>query len=372
MGPTWPSVLRTLLAGTDLDPEDARWAMEQVLTGAATSAQVAGFVTALRAKGETAAEVDALVTVMLAHARLLDFGGQAPVCLDVVGTGGDQAHTVNISTMSALVCAAAGAPVVKHGNRAASSATGTADVLEALGVAIDLGPVGVVESVRQVGIGFCFAQTHHPAMRHAGPTRRELGVPTVFNILGPLTNPGRAAAGLIGCADSRLAPVMAQVLGRRGVHALVVRGEDGLDEISTAAATTVWDTTGGEVAVDRIDPRDLGVHAVDPQALRGGDPARNAHLLLATLGSSRVDVDDVDANRVEAIRDAVALNSAAALVAYASAVASRAGDAADDRPLVTRIADQLPRARAVIASGAAASVLEAWAQTTVRLRRDDR
>lgn len=369
--PTWPSILSALLAGDDLDEVAASWAMEQVLSGAATSAQVAGFVTALRAKGETPAEVDALVTVMLAHARLLDFGPPpAPVFLDVVGTGGDQAHTVNISTMAALVCAAAGAPVVKHGNRAASSSTGTADVLEALGVAIDLEPAGVVESVRRAGIGFCFAQTHHPAMRHAGPTRRELGVPTVFNILGPLTNPALAGAALIGCASATLAPVMADVLCRRGVRALVVRGDDGLDEISTAGSTTVWDATGSSVVVTRLDVADLEITPTDRELLRGGDPARNAALLLAALGPAAADGPDAD--RVTAIRDAVAVNAAAALVAYRAAAAAADGEPVDARPLAERLAGELTTVRSVLAAGAALDVLDGWVDITAELRRATR
>jgi anthranilate phosphoribosyltransferase len=355
----WPGVLTSLLAGDDLDPAQAEWAMEQILSGAATSAQFAAFVTALRAKGESPAEVDALVTVMLRHARLLDFGPDGgPVALDVVGTGGDQAHTVNISTMAALVCAAAGAPVVKHGNRAASSATGTADVLERLGVVIDLPPEGVVASVRRAGIGFCFAQTHHPAMRHAGPTRRELGVPTVFNILGPLTNPGAAGSALIGCANPTLAPVMADVLCRRGVRALVVRGEDGLDEISTAAPTRVWDTTDAVVVEGVLDAADLGVPRTDPELLRGGESARNAALLRATLAEG--DAAGEDADRVRAIRDAVAVNAAAALVAHAAAAATAAGEPIDGRPLAERVAGQLPVVRGVLESGAALDVLDGW------------
>ena len=366
--PTWPSVLTTLLSGADLAPAAASWAMEQILSGAATSAQVAGFVTALRAKGETPEEVDALVGVMLAHARLLDFGGEeVPVCLDVVGTGGDQAHTVNISTMAALVCAAAGAPVVKHGNRAASSSTGTADVLEELGVAIDLDPAGVMTSLGRAGICFCFAPTHHPAMRHAGPTRRELGVPTVFNILGPLTNPGMAATALIGCANQTLAPVMADVLRRRGVRALVVRGEDGLDEVSTAGPTAVWDATGPSVEATTLDAADLGVARTDRELLRGGDPARNAALLLATLRPGPA--DGPDGAQVAAIRDAVAVNAAAALVAYRAGVAARAGDPIDGRPLTERVADELDTARAVLSSGAASDVLDGWAEITAELRR---
>ena len=283
--PSWPTVLSQLLSGTDLVDSDAAWAMGQILSGDATAAQIAGFVVALKAKGETPQEVNALVSVMLAHARLLDLGVDAPnVVLDVVGTGGDRSNTVNISTMAAIVCAAAGAPIVKHGNRAASSSTGTADVLEELGVAIDLEPTGVAACVHRAGIGFCFAPTHHPAMRHAGPSRRELGVPTVFNILGPLTNPGGAQAALIGCASPAMAPVMADVLCRRGVRALVVRGDDGLDEISTTSTTQVWDVTAGSVRRATIDPADHGIAMADPELLRGGDRVRNADLLRKALG----------------------------------------------------------------------------------------
>ena len=365
--PGWPAVLGTLLEGSDLTPTAASWAMEEILSGSATSAQIAGFVVALRAKGESAAEVDALVSVMLRHARLLDFGPEgAPVTVDVVGTGGDRSHTVNISTMAALVCAAAGAPVVKHGNRAASSSTGTADVLERLGVVIDLAPDDVVTSVRTAGIGFCFAQTHHPAMRHAGPTRRELGVPTVFNILGPLTNPGGAPAALIGCANPVHAPVMADVLSRRGVHAIVVRGEDGLDEISTSAATRAWDTTDGSVREATLDAAALGLPRCDPDLLRGGDPDRNAHLLRLALAGG--EPQGPDADRAYAIRDAVSVNAAAALVAHAAATAAAAGEAIDARPLPERVADALPTAREVLESGAALAVLDGWVAVTQELR----
>jgi anthranilate phosphoribosyltransferase len=361
---TWSGVLGSLLSGHDLDPASAGWAMDQILSGEATSAQIAGFVTALRAKGETPAEVDALVTVMLRHARLLELDvAKTPVVLDVVGTGGDQLHTVNISTMAALVSAAAGAPVVKHGNRAASSSTGTADVLEELGVAIDLDPAAVSRCVADVGIGFCFAQTHHPAMRFAGPTRRELGVPTVFNILGPLTNPGGATAALIGCASPSMAPVMADVLSRRGVRALVVRGDDGLDEISTATTTRVWDATAGAVTLTALDPSDLGITRVDAAALRGGDPARNAELLRKVLRG--VDSSDPDADQVAAITDAVALNAAAALVAYDAACSAKA----DDRPLTERVGARLPAARAALSTGAVDRLLDRWIATSQALRR---
>ncbi|MBI1349803.1 MAG: anthranilate phosphoribosyltransferase [Actinomycetales bacterium] len=366
--PTWPGVLGTLISRADLKPSAAEWAMEEVLSGTATPAQLAAFVTALRAKGESATEVNALVTVMLRHARLLDFGPErAPLALDVVGTGGDQAHTVNISTMSALVCAAAGVPIIKHGNRAASSSTGTADVLERLGVVIDLDPESVVASVRKAGIGFCFAPVHHPAMRHAGPTRRELGVPTVFNILGPLTNPGGAPAALIGCAALPLAPVMADVLHRRGAHALVVRGEDGLDEISTAGPTQVWDATGSAVREDVLDAEQLGVPRTDRELLRGGEAERNADLLRQTLGGDPAAAPD--AERVRAIRDAVLVNAAAALAAHRAAVAAAAGEPVDDRPVGERVAEHTGTVREILADGRAMRVLDRWAEVTAGLSR---
>jgi anthranilate phosphoribosyltransferase len=333
--------------------------MEQMLTGQATAAQFGAFVMGLRSKGETGAEVEALVRVMLEQARLLDFGHDgAPASLDIVGTGGDHAHTVNISTMAALVCAAAGVPIVKHGNRAASSSTGTADVLERLEVVIDLEPEQVVASVRQAGIGFCFAQVHHPALRHVGPWRRELGVPTVFNILGPLTNPGAAPAALIGCASEALAPVMADVLHRRGVRALVVRGEDGLDEISLAAPTRVWDATGDQVMETWLDAAELGFARRDPSLLTGGDSARNAALLVAALGAYVPEASE--AERIDAIRDAVAVNAAAALAAHACLEPGTrsSGDLAD------RVREQLPRVREVLSEGSALTTLRTWAAVT--------
>ncbi|MBV9728947.1 MAG: anthranilate phosphoribosyltransferase, partial [Pseudonocardiales bacterium] len=234
---SWPALLGQLIAGTDLDAQDTTWAMDQVMSGVATQAQIAAFMVALRAKGETPAEIAGLADGMLSHAYRVQVPQRA---VDVVGTGGDQAHTVNISTMAALVTAAAGAPVIKHGNRAASSQCGAADVLEALGVALDLGPEQVARCVAEAGIGFCFSPLFHPAMRHAAAVRREIGIPTAFNFLGPLINPAQPDAALVGCADLRMAPVMAQVLADRGVSALVVRGDDGLDEITTTTTTSVW------------------------------------------------------------------------------------------------------------------------------------
>jgi anthranilate phosphoribosyltransferase len=364
---TWPAVLATLASGADLASGQAEWAMEQVLGGSASPAQFGAFVMGLRAKGETADEVEALVATMLAHARLLDFGAEgAPVALDAVGTGGDQAHTVNISTMTALVCAAAGVPMVKHGNRAASSSTGSADVLEYLGVVIDLEPEQVVESIRGAGIGFCFAQVHHPALRHAGPWRRELGVPTVLNILGPLTNPGSVSAALIGSASLALAPVMADVLLRRGVRALVVRGEDGLDEISTSAPTRVWDATGDIVRETTLDPMDFGIPRTPAALLAGGDSARNADLLIAALDGSAPQGPDAD--RVAAIRDAVTMNAAAALAAYAAATPGGDPGANAGIDLTARVAEHVPTVRAILQEGAAVDVLRRWAEVTQGLR----
>ncbi len=339
----WPALLTRLIAGTDLDSGETAWAMDQVMSGAATPAQVAAFLVALRAKGETSAEIGGLASGMLAHARPVRVPGRA---VDVVGTGGDRAHTVNISTMAALVAAAAGAPVVKHGNRAASSQCGAADVLEALGVAIDLGPEQVEQCVAEVGIGFCFAPLFHPAMRHAGGVRRELGIPTAFNFLGPLTNPGQPGAALVGCADERMAPVMAQVLADRGITALLVRGDDGLDEITTTTTTSVWVVDNGAVRRDQLDPAALDVPMARPEDLRGGDAATNAEVVRRLF-----------AGEPGPVRGAVLLNAAAALAAHH-------GPTAD---LVADLAGAAQRAAEAVDSGAAAALLQRWAKLTTEL-----
>jgi anthranilate phosphoribosyltransferase len=240
---TWPALLTRLLRGEALAADETAWAMEQVMLGEATPAQVAGFVVALRAKGESPDEVSGLVTAMLGHAERIDVTEPA---VDTCGTGGDRAHTVNISTMSAMVVAGTGARVVKHGNRAASSACGSADLLEELGVVVDLSPELVVECVDRAGIAFCFAPRFHPALRHAAAARRELGVATVFNFLGPLANPAQPGAQAVGVADPRMAAVMAQVLADRGVSALVFRGDDGLDELTPCETSQVWVVRDGQ------------------------------------------------------------------------------------------------------------------------------
>lgn len=257
---TWPNLTSALLRGEELATADTAWAMGEIMAGNATPAQIAGFAVAMRAKGETPAELAGLVEAMLANATLVTLPEETRNrAVDVVGTGGDRANTVNISTMAAVVTAAAGVTVVKHGNRSASSTTGTADLLEHFGIPLDLGPAGVARTVEEAGIGFCFAARYHPGMRHAAVTRRELGVPTFFNMLGPLTNPARPTSAAVGCFEPRMAPVMAEVFAQRGDSALVMRGEDGLDEFTTAAPTRVWVARQGKVEELLIDSVELGL-----------------------------------------------------------------------------------------------------------------
>lgn len=353
---TWPDLTAALLRREDLGVEDCAWAMDRVMSGDATDVQLAGFLVALRAKGETAGEIAGLVQAMLAHAAPVQLAAGTGTTVDTCGTGGDRSHTVNISTMSAVVVAAAGAPVVKHGNRAASSAAGSADVLEALGVVIDLPPAAIGDCVEEAGIAFCFAPVFHPGMRHAGIARRELGVATVFNVLGPLANPARPAAQLVGCADPRLAPVMAQALLERGTRAIVVRGEDGLDELSTHAPTRVWDATGDAVVESVVDGIDLGVPRAEAGALRGQDAAYNAEVARAVLAGHR-------SAALDPVRDAVLLGAAGALVAHDAALAQGSGGV----PVGERLAAALPRAAEAVDSGAAGALLERWVEVSRRL-----
>jgi anthranilate phosphoribosyltransferase len=346
---TWPSVIGRLIAGDALRADDTAWVMDRVLGGEATPAQLAGFLVALRAKGETAAEVAGLAAGMLAHARRVTVARPA---VDVVGTGGDQARTVNISTMAAVVVAAAGVPVVKHGNRAASSASGAADVLEALGVAIDLPPDAVTVCVEEAGIGFCFAPVFHPAMRHAAAPRRELGVPTAMNVLGPLTNPAQPPAALVGCPDPRLAPVMADVLAGRGNSALVVRGDDGLDELTTTTTSTVWVVGAGEVRRETLDPSALGIPTAARDDLRGGDAAANAAVFRRLLAGERGPV-----------RDAVLLNAAGAVVAFDGVAAGPPAD------LHAALSAAQRRVAQAVDAGAAERLLTRWVEVSTQLRR---
>jgi len=333
---TWPHLINALLAGEELATVDTAWAMGEIMSGEATPAQMAGFAVALRAKGETPAEVAGLVEAMLANATAVEVGRDA---VDVVGTGGDRAHTVNISTMAALVVAGAGVPVVKHGNRAASSSCGAADLIEALGIPLDLGPEGVARCVAEAGIGFCFAGRYHPGFRHAAGPRREMGVPTAFNFLGPLTNPARPRAAAVGCFDARMAPVMAEVFARRGDSVLVMRGEDGLDEFTTAAATRLWVVSGGTVTEATLDAVDLGLPRSAPGDLRGADVAFNTKVARAVL-----------AGEPGPVRDAVVLNAAAAIAAYEGL----------DGDLPTILRDGIAHATQAIDAGRAAAALDRW------------
>jgi anthranilate phosphoribosyltransferase len=341
---SWGGLITSLLAGESLSEPDTAWAMGEVMRGDASPAQTAGFVVALRAKGETAQEVSGLVRVMLELATPVRVEGRV---VDTCGTGGDRAHTVNISTMAALVVAGAGIPVVKHGGRASSSASGSADVLEALGVVVDLPAAAVAPCLTQVGIAFCFAPVFHPGMRHAAVPRRELGIGTVFNVLGPLTNPTRPAAQSIGVSEARLAPVIAGVLAARGTDALVFRGDDGLDELTTTTTSQVWTVAGGEVSQSSFDPRSLGIAPATIEELRGGTAELNAEVARRVL-----------AGEAGPVRDAVLLNAAAAVAAY------EAGDGS----LQERLAAGLATATAALDDGRAGALLNRWVEVSQQLR----
>lgn len=337
---TWPEVLGALVAGRDLSADQTSWAMAELLSGQATPVQIAGFAVALRAKGETIAEVTGLADAMYARATPISVAGRL---LDVVGTGGDRSMSVNISTMAAIVAAGAGARVVKHGNRSASSQSGSADVLEALGVRLDLPADRVAEVAVEAGITFCFSAAFHPAMRHAAVARRELGIGTTFNFLGPLTNPTRPGAQAIGCADSRMAPVMAGVFAARGVDAWVFRGDDGLDELTTTTTSSVWVVHGGEVRTATVDPASYDLAPATTEDLRGGDAAHNADVVRRVM-----------AGETGPVRDAVLLNAGAALAVHD----------APGEPLEAALAAGLVRARDAVDSGAAAALLERWVAAT--------
>ncbi len=341
---TWPDLYTSLLQGHDLSTAQAAWAMEQVMSGEASPAQLAAFLVALRAKGESVEEMRGLADVMLAHANRIEVPGPS---LDIVGTGGDRAHTVNISTMASIVIASCGVRVVKHGNRAASSSSGSADVLEALGVNLTLAPEQVVRVVERAGITFCFAQAFHPSMRHAAAARRDLGIPTAFNVLGPLTNPAQPTYAAVGVADARMAPLLAGVFAGRGKDAAVFRGDDGLDELTISSTSTVWWVRDGEVREHRVDPRDLGIELQPIEALRGADAAHNANVARRLLDGEK-----------NAVRDAVVLNSGIALALTVDDVGSGDADFSE------AIRAGMDRAAAAIDSGGAARVLSTWVDAT--------
>ena len=341
---TWPTIFTALLSGQDLGTTESAWAMDQIMSGEASPAQVAGFLMALRAKGETVEEMRGLADMMLAHASRIEVAGTT---LDIVGTGGDRAHTVNISTMASLVAAASGVRVVKHGNRAASSSSGSADVLEALGINLTLPPSVVAAVAEQAGITFCFAQHFHPAMRHAASARRDLGIGTAFNFLGPLTNPAQPTYAAVGVADARMAPLIAGVFAGRVKDAAVFRGDDGLDELTISTTSRVWWVRDGAVREYSVDPTSVGLELHPLETLRGADAAYNAQV-----------VRDVFAGEAGPIRDAVVLNAG---VALALTVPDRGARQAD---FIAALRSGMDRAGAAIDDGSATSVLQRWVAAT--------
>ena len=336
----WPSLLSDLVAGRDLAREDCTWAMREIMSGEASSVQIAGFLMSLRAKGETVDEMRGLADEMLEHATR--FEAPSP-SIDIVGTGGDRAHTVNISTMAAIVVASAGLTVVKHGNRAASSSSGSADVLESLGVDLSLAPAKVEAVAAVAGITFCFAQLFHPSMRYAAEARRGLGVATAFNFLGPLTNPAQPTYAAVGVADRRMAPLVAGVFAGRRRDAAVFRGDDGLDELTLATTSSVWWVRGGHIALHRLDPQRLGLATTPTDALRGGDPAYNAQVVRDLCQGARGPV-----------RDAVVLNAGLALALAADV----------DTELHADVRAGMDRAEAAIDRGATELLLDRWVDAT--------
>ncbi len=344
--PTWPGLLNALAAGEDLSIAEAAWAMGRVMTGEATPAQLGALLIALKIKGETVDEVVGFRDAALAHAGRLDVRSAV---LDIVGTGGDPVGVLNISSAAAVVAAAAGVPVVKHGNRAASSQSGASDVLTALGVDIEIDPARAAEVFAEVGLTYANAGILHPGFRHAGPTRREIGISTLFNVLGPLSNPARPEASAVGVADLVRVPLIVGVFQIRGATALVYRGDDGIDKLTTTGHSHVWEVSAGSVQEHDIDPAELGIPRASIDDIRGGDPEHNAAVIRAVLAGERGPA-----------RDIVLLNAAAGLTAYD--LWQRPADRLV--PLRERLAQHLRTVEGAVDSGLAAEKLAAWAVAT--------
>jgi anthranilate phosphoribosyltransferase len=343
---TWPRLLESLIAGEDLSIAEATWAMEQVMAGDVTPAQLGALLVALRIKGETVDEIVGFRDAALDASLPLDVD---PMALDIVGTGGDPYGIFNISSVASIVAAAAGVPVIKHGNRAASSTSGASDVLSALGIDITIAPDRVASVLRETGITFAFAGLFHPGFRFAGPTRAELGIPTLFNILGPLCNPARPEASAVGVSQLARVPLVVGVFQTRGATALVYRGDDGIDKLTTTGHSHIWEVSRGLVTEHDLDPRELGIPKARIEQLVGGTPEANATAIRDVLAGAR-----------GVLRDIVLLNAAAGLAAF---------DLAKDPerravPIVDRLGEQAGIAAAAIDSGAAAAKLEQWAAAT--------
>ena len=350
---TWPTVLGKLLQKTDLSRAEASWVMQQIMSGDATEGQIGAFLIGLRSKGETVEEISGLVDVMLEHSLPLTTGNDA---LDIVGTGGDLIGTVNVSSMASILSAAAGIPVLKHGSRSASGKTGSSEMLEALGVRLDLSPEQVTAVFEEAGITFFFAPVFHPAMRFAGPVRKALGVPTTFNFLGPLSNPAQPVATSLGVADAAIAPLVAAEMAARGRTALVFRGDDGLDELTTTTTSRIWQVSGGEVRKFTLDPRDFGLKLVEIDVLVGGDADFNAQIARDVFSGELSRTDEDYVAKVAAAREIVKLNAAAGVVAYEMAHDSSRADV----DLDLRFKDAIAKVDAALRSGAASAKLAQW------------
>jgi anthranilate phosphoribosyltransferase len=342
--PNWPQILGKLIAKDDLERAEASWAMNQIMQGDSSEAEIGAFMMALRSKGETVSELAGLVDVMLENAVLLETGNDA---VDIVGTGGDLVGTVNVSSMASILAAAAGVPVMKHGSRSASGKTGSSEMLEVLGIRLDLSPQRVAEVFSEVGITFFFAPVFHPAMRHVAPIRKQLGVPTTFNFLGPLANPAQPIATALGVANAQIAPLMAQELAQRGRYGLVFRGDDGLDELTTTTTSQLWVVKPGQVEQFQLNPADFGLKMATKDQLIGGNAQQNAEIARDLFAGKT-------SGQLGAIRDIVILNAAGGVVAY------RAASQGNDQDIMKSFQLAVEQVSSAIDSGAAAAKLESW------------
>lgn len=348
--PTWPQILKQLLAGENMSRDQSSWAMRQIMNGDASESQMGAFMIALRSKGETVQELAGLVDVMLENAVLLETGNDA---VDIVGTGGDMFGTVNISSMASVVAAASGVPVLKHGSRSASGKTGASEMLEILGIRLDLSPQQVASVFQQAGITFFFAPVFHPAMRHVAPVRKQLGIPTTFNFLGPLANPVQPIATALGVSDKKGASLMAQELSARGRTGLVFRADDGMDEFSTTSENSIWEVSRGEIKEHRISASDLGMKSATIEQLLGGDAKHNAMVATDLFSGSKF------AN-MNQIKNIVALNAAAGLVSYELAKNPESAN----KNLVSRLSEATELTMDAIDSGKAMKKLEEWTKAS--------
>lgn len=347
---TWPEILNQLLAGENMSREQSSWAMREIMSGEATESQMGAFMIALRSKGETVSELAGLVDVMLENAVLLETGNDA---VDIVGTGGDMYGTVNISSMSSILAAACGVPVLKHGSRSASGKTGASEMLEVLGIRLDLSPQQVAQVFNQAGITFFFAPVFHPAMRHVAPVRKQLGIPTTFNFLGPLANPVQPIATALGVSDKRGAPLMAQELSSRGRTGLVFRADDGMDELSTTSENSIWEVSAGEIVEHRVSASDLGLNQANIEQLIGGDARHNAEIASKLFAGEQFE-------NSSAISDMVSLNAAAGIVSYELAK----NPDSKTQNLVKRLQAAFEQTQEALRSGEANKKLEEWTKAS--------